>query len=66
MEKIVLIRYRSTFTIWHKLNYFLFCETFGKLFIICVEILIKSKFQLLGLTTSLQGRRLKIKTVYTH
>jgi hypothetical protein len=37
-----------TYDIWHKLNYFSFCPTFEKLFIICVEILIKSKFQLLG------------------
>jgi hypothetical protein len=30
----------------HKLNYFLFCRTFEILFIICAEILIKSKVQL--------------------
>jgi hypothetical protein len=27
----------------HKLNYFLFCQNFEKLFIICAKILIKSK-----------------------
>jgi hypothetical protein len=31
---------------WHKLNYFLFCRTFEKLFIICVKNLIKLQVQL--------------------
>jgi hypothetical protein len=33
---------------WHKLNYFLFCQTFEKKKIVCVEILINLKVQLLG------------------
>ncbi len=32
--------------IWHKLNYFSFCQIFEKLFSICAEISIKSKVQL--------------------
>jgi hypothetical protein len=35
----------------HKLNYFLFCKTFEILFIICVQILIKSKVQLSSFET---------------
>jgi hypothetical protein len=38
--------YHSTFTIQHKLNYFLFCQTFEKIFIICAKILINLKVQL--------------------
>ncbi len=37
---------------WHKLNYFLFCPNFEKIFSICAEILIiiiKSKFEALRL-----------------
>jgi hypothetical protein len=34
--------------IWHKLNYYYFSRIFENLFIICAEILIKSKFPLLG------------------
>ncbi len=33
---------------WHKLNYFLFCQTFEKKKIICGKILINLKVQLLG------------------
>ncbi len=33
---------------WHKLNYFSFCQTFEKLFIICAKILINLKFCLLS------------------
>jgi hypothetical protein len=42
---------------WHKLNDFLFCQMFEKLFFICVKILIKSKVQLSGfeLQTFLKG-----------
>jgi hypothetical protein len=36
------------FPFWHKLNEFLFCRMFEKLFIICVEVLTKSKVQLSG------------------
>jgi hypothetical protein len=31
---------------WHKLNYFLFCQTFEKLCIICVEIFNKIKISI--------------------
>jgi hypothetical protein len=33
----------------HKLNHYLFCQTFEKIFIICAKISIKSKFHVLGL-----------------
>ncbi len=39
--------------LWHKLNYFLFCRNFEKLFSVCAEILViilKSKFEAFWLT----------------
>ncbi len=33
---------------WHKLNYFSFCQTFEKLFIIFAKILINLNFHLLS------------------
>jgi hypothetical protein len=47
---------------WHELNYFLFCQKFEKLFIICVEILVNLKVQLSNFESqTLHDNNLKLK-----
>jgi len=41
--------YRSTFTISVWIKYFLFCQTFEKLFIVCAKIFINLKVELSGI-----------------